>query len=182
MAASISWDALSWSSARAATSGRRQEDFEALECLGAVQYCADLLDYPYRNHDDDASDFLVAVGTLLDDIEADRIVMPLATQTHDDHVLVRNATIAALGARQISEVYFYADLPYFVRLKSKRPAKEFNAELIRETPADEIEVAMKREAVEKYESQIPMLQRDFKRSFKSVFAPDVEKLYRRRTS
>jgi LmbE family N-acetylglucosaminyl deacetylase len=131
--ASEVWDLHGWSSARKATIGRRQEDASALELLGAEQRWADLLDNPYRDPGDDLADFTAAVGTVLDDIEAERIAIPLAASpsigfvTHGDHLLTRDGALAALKSRGFAEVHLFADLPYFLAIDSDIAASALGA-------------------------------------------------------
>jgi LmbE family N-acetylglucosaminyl deacetylase len=176
--ASTWWDRRSWKSARDATLGRRQEDFEALECLNAVQAFADVLDVTYRGHDDDASVFATAIGDILDRFDAEHIAIPLAARAHIDHELTRDGALTALRTRGLANVFFYADLPYFVGRDTDRIARALSAIPVPQAPAHDSENELKREAVTKYRSQTPLLRRSFRRSYNSIFSPDAERLYR----
>ena len=172
------WDGHGWGSAHEATLGRRQEDSDALECLSAVQLCSTLLDVTYRDHGNDVRAFAAAVEGILDEVNADRIAVPLATGTHIDHMLTRDGALAALKVRGVTDVFFYADMPYFNGHATDEIAHDLHAIPIELPPADDSARALKREAVAKYRSQLPLLKKVFRRSFRSIFLPEAESLYK----
>ena len=178
LSASPSWDHYGWKSARDATMGRCQEDIEALECLNAVQMRADLLDEPYRRSDDDASVFSTAIGEIIDQVDPHRIAIPLAAGTHLDHTLTRDGALTVLKARGLTNVFFYADLPYFAGRETAQIAQELNAIAVPRIAANDRERALKREALTKYRSQMPLLRKSYGRFLKSVLSPNAERLYR----
>ncbi len=180
LAASTSWDVITWASARAATLGRRQEDLSALNRLQAVQSCGQLLDLPYRSDGDDEAEFANSIDRLLEKWEFDEIAIPLASGTHRDHVLTRDAALGVLSKLGRSEVYLYADLPYYLRRDAFRSARELNVESSMSVIADDAAVRAKNEAVNQYHSQVPLLKKDFGRVFKTIYQPGIETLFKLR--
>jgi LmbE family N-acetylglucosaminyl deacetylase len=151
------WDSHHWTTARAATTGRRAEDAAALEVLLAEQICLDELDDQYRNRAGDMERSVAAIRDVLQSVEFDRVAVPLAVDKHGDHEMTRDAAIEAAHQCGITEIHLYADLPYFTGENADAVAESFGASRAREEPPTDEDLAAKRDALACYATQLELL-------------------------
>lgn len=104
------WDSLTGAlNSRARVIERRQEDYSALAHFDIVPKRLDFLDSQYQRNPYTVND-LQSLISLISRYE--EVWLPAGIGLHSDHVLVRQAGLAAPGERKI---ILYADLPYAAR-------------------------------------------------------------------
>ena len=177
--AASDWDeAGGFATAEEATLGRRGEDAKALRVLGASQVTADILDGPYRTSTSDVHERATHwIETVIDEVTPQRIVIPLGSPDHGDHVLTREVAMAAARTRRPSDTYLYADLPYFIGRNADGMAETFGATYAAQPEVDVGLVEKKAAALSHYRSQLVLLAQSFGGHFGAVFIPGVERMY-----
>jgi LmbE family N-acetylglucosaminyl deacetylase len=146
--------------------------------LGASQTTTDILDSPYRAGADGHDAAVRWIEAAVDELDPERIAIPLGTEAHEDHVMTRVAAITATASRRPSGIYLYADLPYFFGSDSDAAARALNGALEQQSEPSDDSLEKKRAAVAHYHSQVQLLADSFGTGFDAVFQPGVERLYR----
>lgn len=167
------WDALTGAlNSRVRVIERRQEDHSALAHFDIVPKHLNLLESQYQEWPHTVND-LQPLTSLMSGYE--KVWLPAGIGLHPDHVLVRQAGLAARGERK---VILYADLPYAVRFGwpswltgKKTPldvdrwyTSQFYATGLKETfsvtvrSLDEREQNVKMRAMAEYATQMPALE------------------------
>jgi LmbE family N-acetylglucosaminyl deacetylase len=105
------WDELTAAvNSRARVTERREEDSSALAHFDITPRHLNLLESQYQQYRHHTLDDLQSLSSLVSDY--DEVWLPAGIGLHPDHVLVRQAGLAAKGER---DIFLYADLPYAVR-------------------------------------------------------------------
>jgi hypothetical protein len=94
---------------------RRQPPDESKTQRRASQLTTDIPDGPYRTPGPDFLNIAAEwVARAIEDMEPERVAIPLGFPGHPDHVLTREAGNRAVPSRRPMDTYYHADLPYFV--------------------------------------------------------------------
>ena len=105
------WDArCGFENARVAVTGRRDEDRKALGLLGARPLWLDFTDSQY-GHTPSVSDVATVLRAVLRAFVGHRVLYPLGL-FHSDHLLVHDASAAALADHPDEQVLVYEDALY----------------------------------------------------------------------
>jgi LmbE family N-acetylglucosaminyl deacetylase len=131
-----------------AVGARRDEDQAALACLGARPWWLDYLDSQYApvaSHLEVAD----AIDGVLSQSGADHVAMPLGL-SHPDHVMTAAACRHVARRKPDLAWIVYEDVIYR-RLVDRRTAEGF---ALRDLTIPPVDIARKRQAIERYPSQL----------------------------